>query len=606
MRADDHVVVLDHEIADRRRRHVESQRLPVVAIVERDPDLRFPSGEEQALPPRIFPHRVHGRAAVDAGHDLRPGRAAVARAVDVRPQVVQAKGVHRGVGREGIGVRGIDQRDLAPRPRAQPGGGHVLPCRAAIHRHVNEAVVRASPDHALRDVRWRDRIDDAWMPGDRSGRRAVRAHARRHDAVAAREVGRQLRPAAAAVHGAPDHVAREVERARIHRGEEHRCRSQHAVVGRAKGLWRDLLDLARAPVPARHPAAVDDIRVERVGSDVAVLLHADRCPLAEGDGAVVAAALHARRARLLLPAADAIREGVVGADVVELRGRLVVPRAPRAAAVDGDDDALVARVEDDVRVVRVDPEPVVVVAPGRAAQRLPRDAGVRGLPGDDGGAVDDVGVLWIDLYFREIRRPRRDARVARGTRPVLARVVRAVDVAGALHVGGDVDSFRIARREPDADAPESVGDGRQALRQLPPRGAAVHRLEEPAAGTGEDAVLPRRLAILPERGICHIGIRLVDDDVDAPRVLVAVQHLRERSPAVGRPEDAALGVGPVGMAEHGDEDAVRVARVDRDLRDLLPVAQAEVRPGGAGVARAVDAVAGGEVGTLQALAAPYI
>ena len=57
------------------------------------------------------------------------------------------------------------------------------------------------------------------------------------------------------------------------------------------------------------------------------------------------------------------------------------------------------------------------------------------------------------------------------------------------------------------------------------------------------------------------------------------------------------------MAEDRGEDAVRVARVDDDLRDLLPVAQAEVRPGPPRVGRFVDAVADGKVGALQALAA---
>ena len=41
VRADGDVVVLDHEIANRRRRHVEPQRLPMVAVVERDPHLRL-------------------------------------------------------------------------------------------------------------------------------------------------------------------------------------------------------------------------------------------------------------------------------------------------------------------------------------------------------------------------------------------------------------------------------------------------------------------------------------------------------------------------------------------------------------------------------------
>ena len=95
---------------------------------------------------------------------------------------------------------------------------------------------------------------------------------------------------------------------------------------------------------------IDDIRIERIGHGVAVLLDADGMPFAEGDLPVVAAARHAGRAALLLAAADAIRESVVGVDVVHLRGRLVVPRAPRLAAVDGDDRALIAHEQDDLGI----------------------------------------------------------------------------------------------------------------------------------------------------------------------------------------------------------------------------------------------------------------
>ena len=64
-------------------------------------------------------------------------------------------------------------------------------------------------------------------------------------------------------------------------------------------------DLPGAAVVARDLAAEDDIRVERIGDGVAVLLDADGMPFAEGDLAVVAAARHARRAALLLAAANA-------------------------------------------------------------------------------------------------------------------------------------------------------------------------------------------------------------------------------------------------------------------------------------------------------------
>ena len=111
---------------------------------------------------------------------------------------------------------------------------------------------------------------------------------------------------------------------------------------------------------------------ERVGRDVAVLFDADRVPVAERDLAVVAAAGDAGRAALLLAAVDPVGKLVVGDDVIELGRRLVVPGTPGLAAVDGDDRALVAGEQDDVGIVGIDPDGVIVVAAGRAA-----DAGER-------------------------------------------------------------------------------------------------------------------------------------------------------------------------------------------------------------------------------------
>ena len=49
-----------------------------------------------------------------------------------------------------------------------------------------------------------------------------------------------------------------------------------------------------------------------------------------------------------------------------------------------------------------------------------------------------------------------------------------------------------------------------------------------------------------------------------------------------------------------------LVRVHRDYRDLLGVAETEVRPGASGVCGLVDAVADGEVGAREPLAAAYI
>ena len=65
-------------------------------------------------------------------------------------------------------------------------------------------------------------------------------------------------------------------------------------------------------------------------------------PIAKVNRAVIAAARDPDRSALLLPAIKPIRKSVIGADVVELRGRLVIPRAPGLAAIVGNDRALIA------------------------------------------------------------------------------------------------------------------------------------------------------------------------------------------------------------------------------------------------------------------------
>src|SRR5205823_3427662 len=132
---------------------------------------------------------------------------------------------------------------------------------------------------------------------------------------------------------------------------------------------------------------------------------------------------------------------------------------------------------------------------------------------------------------------------------------------------------------------------------------AVGRFIETAVRPLERAVLPRPLPRLPQRRIDGLRVRRIDGHFDAARVLVAVQDLVERLAAIGGAENAALGVRSVRVAEDGDEEAVRIVRVDGDGRDLLAIAQTEVRPRRAGVGGLVDAVAGGEVGALQPFAA---
>ena len=60
------------------------------------------------------------------------------------------------------------------------------------------------------------------------------------------------------------------------------------------------------------------------------------------------------------------------------------------------------------------------------------------------------------------------------------------------------------------------------------------------------------------------------------------------------------------MPGDGDEQPISIARVDRELRDLLPITQSQMRPRFSRVSRFVDAVANGQIRTVQTFAAANV
>src|SRR4051794_26552773 len=114
----------------------------------------------------------------------------------------------------------------------------------------------------------------------------------------------------------------------MRRREDDGLRAQQSEIAAAECLRQDLLHLVRLAVIARELAAVNDVWILRVRYHVSVLLRRHRMPLTESDNAIIAAAADARRAALLLPAAQPIRKCIVSVHVIHLRGGLVVPAAP--------------------------------------------------------------------------------------------------------------------------------------------------------------------------------------------------------------------------------------------------------------------------------------
>src|SRR6185437_4223316 len=100
------------------------------------------------------------------------------------------------------------------------------------------------------------------------------------------------------------------------------------AVGRAR-RGRTGHRLVEREIVALTRAAEDDPRMQRIARRVAALAAgADRLPVAHRDLAELAARADGDGARILLRAGHPVREAIVDRDVVELRRRLIEPRAP--------------------------------------------------------------------------------------------------------------------------------------------------------------------------------------------------------------------------------------------------------------------------------------
>src|SRR5205823_4944645 len=373
------------------------------------------------------------------------------------------------------------------------------------------------------------------------------------------------------------------------------------VTGYVEGMYRDVAQVAGAVIVARHLPAVgigvDDLRVARVGCDVAAFAPADLIPVLPADDALVVTAGDGDGAVVLLRAVDAIRPVVVHGDVIELRRRLIVLRSPALAAIDGDGRAAVIAVDQAPGIARVYPQRVMIAV--RRRQQLEILAAVGGAKG---ARVEHV-------YGIECDRIGEDVRVVPGTlpeavigidpHPAVATVV-GTEHPALLRLDGGIDAVgvRAGHRHPDA-AQRPVGQA-VVLEELPgeaPVGRSIQPRARPAAGEA-----PRFAAHLPQRSEQRVGVARIQNDVDPAAVAVAEQHPLPALAAVPGAEDPALVVGPERVAERGDEHDIRVSRVDDDGADVPAVAQTQVLPGLAGIERLVYAVAIGDVAARAGLA----
>ena len=121
--------------------------------------------------------------------------------------------------------------------------------------------------------------------------------------------------------------------------------------------------------------------------------------------------------------------------------------------------------------------------------------------------------------------------------------------------------------------------------------AAIDRLENATAIAVEHAVLPRAFARFPQSRVNNLRIARIDLHVARAGVFIAIQNAFEIFPAIERSIKAAFFVRSVGMTGHRDENALCIFWIDSELRDLLTVAQTEMRPRLSGIDRFVNPVA---------------
>ena len=622
-------VVFHDDVRDRQVREPRVQLLPVRPVVVRHVHAVLRPGVQQPFPIRVFADGVHVGVVPDPVHDLRPRRPVVVRFPDVGGEVVQERLAHGDVGPPRVERRGVDLAHAAEVRHVRRR--HIRPPRAAVPRHVYEAVVRPRPDHVDVHLPRPDRKDGGvdlrpiHVPGDRPAGMAERHR------VGAREVAADRLPVVPPVRRLPQPVRGRVEDVRVERREDDGERPLPALHHLARRLARveprvgvHLARGAEAPVEAVDVAPVvrsreEDVEVLGVRRDVARLpasgtvrdlhgtlrdarrLTAERRRLAEAEPVRVPGRRETQRAVVLLRAAD--MEGHMGRGhaVIELRGRelLVRPVLPR---VEADRAAAVVGHDEVGGVLRADPE-VVEVAVRPVVDDLVRLAAVGRVEERGVLHVHDIGVVVVGEHVRVVEGALPNAALVVDQFPRRAAVVAPEEASVRVLEQGE-DAPGVRARDGEADPPHDPLRRHAGVpRDLRPRVAPVGALEHPAPGTarGHRVLLSEGL---PERRVDDVRVIAVEGDIHSPRALVAEEDALPGVAPIRAPEQAALLARRAVFPERRDIDDVRVRGMDADLGDAVRLGESDVLPRLAGVAAPVDAVPRHDVAADARLAGP--
>ena len=255
------------------------------------------------------------------------------------------------------------------------------------------------------------------------------------------EIWRDLLPAGAFSPRTPHVLRRDVERGRIVGRDQHRESPLETLghIGRTPAVvvahgHRDVALLSATVIVARErahvAAAVGDQRIARINGDRCVLAAGHAVVVAFTDLAIVGPARDGNGGVVLLRAVNAVRELVVGSDVIELRGGLIVDAGPGGASIETDCAAAIIRIDDPPGVLRIDPERMrVAVRHVDLSERLATiDRAIDGEVHD----VHRVFVLRIGGHERVVPRAHPEARIGGGAFPRVAGVVRTENASAGI------------------------------------------------------------------------------------------------------------------------------------------------------------------------------
>src|SRR5260370_24142974 len=288
---------------------------------------------------------------------------------------------------------------------------------------------------------------------------------------------------------------------RIYRRKNQRQRPRASVLARMRQRGRQLLHLFVTEILPCDRAAEHHARIQRVRGDVTVFAaRFYRPPIMEIQRTVSAPARRHRWPAVLLRAVDAIGTLVVSNPMIELRCWLVVPGAPRLAAIARHDRSLIAADCHPQRLVGIDPQFMVIVSAGRATERFKSFPCVTRFVSRSVRQIDDVRILRVHADFSEVPPALPAAPVIRNTLPILPAVVGAKEPA-LLGVDDQVNSPRVAGRKSDADPPETFRSQSLSPHFLPMITSAIGAVQPAARSIRRRVNTHRRPARLPPRGI---------------------------------------------------------------------------------------------------------